>query len=220
MIAKLFTVTLELLVTPLLVLSAIVLLGVYTVSQPTVFAFIYEQISVHEGGVQRDGVLIAKAMRGSESFELVNKRLEAGRMGPREIYHFDDVRNKLRASSLLMLGFFLCVLISSMAARIRWTRVIVSSITWYLTLAVASVVWVSISFRSFFRTLHWWIFQDNTWMLPKGCYSLQLYPYLVWQVLGAVVLSGTLLILIVPLIYNSILRRRLKSRSREELESY
>ena len=53
---------------------------------------------------------------------------------------------------------------------------------------ITLAIWGLVAWRHMFRTLHWWIFQDDSWILPKGCASLILFPYSVWQMVGAVVI--------------------------------
>jgi len=50
-----------------------------------------------------------------------------------------------------------------------------------LLFALIAGVWGVYDWRNMFHTLHWWIFQNDSWKLPNRCYSLQLYPYPVWK---------------------------------------
>lgn len=182
---------------PISVQCALLLLGVYLVSQPAVFDFIYDQAVDFEGERYEDGIAVARALSGEDSFELVSQRLNGGTMGPREIYHFEDVREKLRMASLLLGGSVLILGLIIWKVPVHWMRVMKASVLIYVITGLIAAVWAVMNFRSFFRTLHWWVFQDDTWILPNSCYSLKLYPYAVWKWLGGLILGGSFIALLV-----------------------
>ncbi|MFK7910517.1 MAG: DUF1461 domain-containing protein [Akkermansiaceae bacterium] len=169
--------------------------GVLVVAQPTVFKSIYGYAMSAKPEMLDDGLLIAEELSGTQPYTEINKNLSGGRLGKREIYHFEDIRKKLLTAKVVAVVSLVGMLLVGVACSARWKRVATWSLIWFVSIIIASAVWAVYSFRHFFRTLHWWVFQDDSWILPKGCYSLRLYPYAVWQVSG-VVLAGVVLILL------------------------
>lgn len=181
---------------PLLLLLFLLLAGATMVAQPMIFKGLYSYSMKDQPTLIGDGMKIAEGLSGNRSYEKINKTLSNGSIGEREIYHFEDIRKKLRTARALAVASCVALLMIGVACAARWLRVVRMSLLWFGSIAVVATVWSVIHFRHFFRSLHWWIFQDDTWILPHGCYSLKLYPYAVWQTIGAVVLIGVLLLLL------------------------
>lgn len=191
-----FRLFVEGLLCPLLLLLCLLTAGVAIVAQPAVFKVIYSYSMKDQPMLVEDGMKIAKGLSGHRPYSKINKTLSRGSIGEREIYHFEDIRKKIRTARAVSLVSCVGLLMVGVACAARWWRVLRMSLIWFGSSAVVATVWAMIHFRHFFRSLHWWIFQDDTWILPKGCYSLKLYPYAVWQTAGAVVLIGLLFLLV------------------------
>ena len=160
------------------------------VSTPPIWEAIYD-MAVPEGGKikpewREDAKQISRAFWGDKNYTEVNQELGSIRLGKKETDHFTDVRD------LIHLLFF--PLVIGLATLAAWRWGFQQPIRWYWSLLYMSLfgitlaIWGLVAWRHMFRTLHWWIFQDDSWILPKGCASLILFPYSVWQMVGAVVI--------------------------------
>jgi uncharacterized membrane protein len=141
-----------------------------------------------------DSTRISNALWSRESYENVARKLEGYVIGKKEQRHFEDVRKLLHKALGISLGLSLVLWMAR--KRIRWFTVWKMALIYLIAQAITSGIWVSISWRHMFRTLHWWVFQDDSWILPNKCYSLFLFPHAVWQLSGALVLTGMLMIIL------------------------
>lgn len=149
-----------------------------------------------------DSRKISAGLWSGESYATINKGLKAYFLVPVEQKHYEDVRALLRRA--LVLSAVLLAILLFARKRVEWREVWTWAMALYLALAAAFSIWSVISFRHLFRTLHWWIFQDNSWIMPKGSYSLFLYPHAVWKVAGAFVIVGCFLSLLGGLLISRI----------------
>ena len=149
---------------------------------------------------QQDGMRISDAYWQKKSYEDVNKSLNFPVLKEKEIRHFEDVRQIIRNMfyPLIIGGILLTIWVVFLKKKIAWGMVLLQ----FAALGGCLATWGVINWRHMFRTLHWWIFQNDSWILPKGCYSLRLFPYAVWQT-AAIYLFATLTCLLVALFITS-----------------
>lgn len=193
----------------LAVLSATILI----VSTPPVWAPIYQSVMnenlekkypAFSDKVIEDAVTISDGLWSNKSYQEINQSLHFKVLKKKEMAHFEDVRSLLR---LLIYPLSAGVLLLFI-----WSFILKNKIRWYLSLIYclslcgSLSLWGLINWRHMFRTLHWWIFQNDSWILPKKSYSLTLYPYSVWQTAAVVVVSLVFFIL-VTLAIRSFVRR-------------
>lgn len=186
---------------PLLLQICILCALCVLVSLPPVWHPIYrvtmaEKLSRFEKGhlYARDSAMISDGLWSEESYGAIAGKLKGYMLGEKEQRHFEDVRKLLRKT----LGLAICLSLALWIARKRfhWPTVWKQALILFIGEAVVSGVWVSISWRHMFKTLHWWIFQNDSWILPNKCYSLFLYPHAVWQALGLIVFMGMLAVIL------------------------
>lgn len=138
----------------------------------------------------KDEKQISRALWSREGYAAVSERLVAYHLETKEIEHYEDVRNLLHGALALAVG--IAILLVVLRKRIHWQRAWLGSFALALILAAANGIWMAIAWRHWFRTLHWWIFQDDSWILPDESYTLFLYQHAVWKVAGGGVVGGTL----------------------------
>ena len=149
--------------------------------------------------------------------ELNFTKYRGNALGAKEIEHFEDVRAMVRSLRYpAIIGLLFLALWRWLAKRpIQWHF----SLLYLVLIGGTLAVWGAIAWRNMFRTLHWWIFQDDSWILPKGCYTLKLFPYAVWQLASIVVLSALtlciVLLLVAPL-YRFLKRKKLRQQNTSE----
>jgi len=197
-------------------LAVITFLSAYAIlaSTPFIWEPIYDY-SMPEGGKlkpewREDAKTISRAFWNNESYTDINeafkKTSQRYTLHKKEIIHYEEVRDIIHFLFIpFTIGFFTLIIWRwAMKKPIRWR--------WslgYVTLGGAALaIWGTLAWRNMFRTLHWWIFQDDSWILPKNCYSLKLYPYAVWQTVGAVVLGALFLSLMILAILEFIASRK------------
>lgn len=174
-------------------LSAIILI----VSTALVWEPIYD-LALPEGGKlkpesREDAKEISRAYWTGKSYSDINKGFHFVRMRDKEVAHFEDVR--------ALIHFLFIPLGVGLITLAIWKWGLKKRIPWFWSLIYMSffgaimAIWGVLAWRHMFQTLHWWIFQDDSWILPKGCYSLHLFPYAVWQTVGTVVLGSLFLLL-------------------------
>ena len=190
------------------VFSAILLL----LSTPLIWGYIYKssttsptkEITSIQLSFQQDGMKISNAYWQNKSYKEVNKSLNFPVLKEKEIRHFEDVRNIIR-------GMFY-PLITGVLILLTWVLFFKEKISWGMVLLQFGVLggclatWGIVNWRHMFRTLHWWVFQNDSWILPKGCYSLRLFPYAVWQT-AAMYLFATAAFILITLFATSVLFR-------------
>ena len=181
---------------PWLLILFMLTAGIVTVSQPFVFKILYGYSMKDRPMLVEDGLKIAGGLSGAKAYTKINKTLVRGRIGKREIDHFEDIRNKIGMARGVALLSSISLLLLGVACAARWGFVFRMSLVWFISTGVVATIWATINFRHFFRSLHWWIFQDDSWILPDNCYSLMLYPYAVWKTVGAAMMVGVFLLLV------------------------
>jgi hypothetical protein len=181
---------------PWLLLFFLLTAGVVSLAQPPVFKVIYEYSMKGRPALVEDGLKIATGLSGQKSFSKINRTLERGRIGVREIDHYEDIRNKIRISRGFAILSLIAVVLIGVACSTQWKLVVRVALVWFVSVAILSTIWAVIDFRHFFRSLHWWVFQDDSWILPDNCYSLILYPYAVWQAVGATLMMAIFFLLV------------------------
>lgn len=129
--------------------------------------------------LKKDAFTISKAFWNTSTYEDLNQDFRYRKLGKKEVSHFEDVRTIIRS--------LIYPLIVGALILLCWHRLLRRNIYWHWSLLQLVVlggifaIWGSIHWRHMFHTLHWWIFQNDSWILPKGCYSLILFPYAIWQ---------------------------------------
>lgn len=180
----------------LLVLSAAVLF----IASPAVWQWYYQAPEKLGDHGYHDGVKIARHLWDSTPYTEVSAQLKGGRLGPREITHYEDLQVKFsQLTQLFWLSALLAlpVLFFKNTRRFLWL-----SLSWLAGIITIGAVWALCDWRHFFHTLHWWIFQNDSWKLPWGCYSLQLYPYPVWKGACVVVVGFSLALYLVFFLFS------------------
>ena len=190
-------------------LLALLLLNFILLASPSIFSGIYDTLGFKESYSVHSHRIVSTLWQPESDFADLPR---IGRLfHPKEVKHYEDVRTILQRC-LILLGVTTALLL----IQIRW-------IPWRLTLwyttgtfiaiALSLVIWGLIDWKHLFTTLHWWLFQNDSWRLPKGCISLILYPYKVWQTTGAIFLISLLAQLLLPLGIHSLYKRmRFKSQ--------
>lgn len=194
-----FRLFVDIIVCPLLLLFFLLTAGIVILAQPVIFKPIYEYSMKDRPMLVEDGLKIAEGLTEEKAFTKINKTLTRGKIGKREIYHFEDIRNKIATARGLAIVSSIIMVLLGVACSAQWRFVIKMTLIWFATVAVLATIWAILDFRHFFRSLHWWVFQDDSWILPDNCYSLVLYPYPVWQALGATLVTGLLMLLLLSI---------------------
>ena len=171
--------------------SALILL----ISTPIVWEPLY-QIAIPsetEEVYRSDAKLISQAFWNQSTYHEVNASLQGDQLSQREIDHFEDVRNLVHFFFIpLCAGLFLLVAWKCFTKRaIQWH----ASLVYFIILGGALATWGALAWRHMFRTLHWWIFQNDSWILSSKSYTLKLYPYSVWQT-ASIAVMGILFLLL------------------------
>ncbi|MGJ8672128.1 DUF1461 domain-containing protein [Rubritalea sp.] len=171
----------------------VMLLGgsLLVVASPVLWSEVYEAPSTVGQYAQEDGELIAAHLWTDRSYDDVSSELQGGRLVQREVVHYEDLQEKFSHLKLVVL-FSALITFASFAFKER-NRIVIASVSWLVGIAAVGGIWSMYNWRGMFRALHWWIFQDDSWILPWRCYSLRLYPYSVWKeaMVWMVVLSLT-----------------------------
>lgn len=160
-----------------------------------------------------DAVRISGGLWQNKSYSTIASELKGYRFNSKEQHHFEDVRRLLR-KALTISGTLLLMLLL-LRTRIFWRTVWSYALLWYAVEAVIFGIWITISWRNMFRTLHWWIFQNDSWILPNNSYSLFLYPYPVWKMAGIFVFVSFLLILLVGFTLSRLLQNHRLAKPRD-----
>ncbi len=187
-------------------LSALILL----ISTPIVWEPLYEVAIPSDMPeiYKNDANSISQAFWQTTSFDEVNTSLRGGQLAPKETHHFEDVRG--------LIHFFIIPLCAGLFIITIWKLLIKRAVQWHISLVYllilggALAIWGALAWRHMFRTLHWWIFQNDSWILHSKSYTLKLYPYSVWQT-ASIVIMATLFLLLCILSVLSI-RQLLKQR--------
>lgn len=188
-------------VVPLLLHICMLCMLCVLVTLPPVWHSIYrvtmgETLSRFEHGrlYLKDSALISDGLWSKESYGVIAGKLKGARIGEKEQKHFEDVRKLLRTALYLSVG--LSMVLWMARKHIHWPTVWSHALFLFIGEALVSIIWIGISWRHMFRTLHWWIFQNDSWILPNKSYTLYLYPHAVWKALGTVVFSSLLVIIL------------------------
>lgn len=175
------------LVGPCAILVMVLAASVLFVASPVVWEAFYQAPEKLEEHGYSDGVKIAKHLWDSTPYREVSAELQGGRLGRREVAHYEDLQHKF---SQLLTVFYVSLLLALPVVFLpRIRRTLWLSLSWLAGICVVSFLWALYDWKHFFHTLHWWIFQNDSWKLPWGCYSLQLYPYPVWKGACVIVVS-------------------------------
>ena len=162
-----------------------------------------------------DSKRISEGRWSRDGYETINKSLKAYFLLPVEQKHYEDVRGLLHLA--LAVSLLLIAILWLAQKLVEWRGVWAWALGVYVALAATFGIWSMISFRHLFRTLHWWIFQDNSWIMPKGSYSLFLYPHAIWKVAVAFVMAGCFLSLLGGMVIARL--QHVRRQSRLKLES-
>lgn len=202
-------------------LMAVVLSGVLLISHPSVWNPMHQQVmgkdfkerqKLSDNVVEilfADAEKIAGGLWNETPYTEISKSLQFKRMNDKEIYHYQDVR-ELLGTAKWVTGIALLVAIFGFF-YVGWRKVWNASIASFVLLGVIAGVWMLIYWRGLFRALHWVIFQDDSWILPSGSYSLGLFPHRVWQTAGGMIAAYVLIILLVGVVIQVLVKKRLKT---------
>lgn len=141
-----------------------------------------------------DALRISDGLWQNKSYSTISSELKGYWFNSKEKHHYEDVRRLLRRA--LMISGTLLLLLLLLQSRIIWRTVWSYALLWYGVEAVIFGTWITISWNNMFKTLHWWIFQNDSWILPNRSYSLFLYPHPVWKMAGIFVFVSFLMILL------------------------
>ena len=198
------------LLSPLALLTAVLGSALLLTASPLIWPKLYTapaDVSIH---AQEDGETIAKNLWTTTPYKEVSRSLKGRRLINDEIHHYDDLQIKFRELKNLV------IITSLIAAIALYSRkrlpVTYLSLAWLVLLSLIGTLWALIAWRHFFQTLHWWIFQDDSWLLPWGCYSLDIFPYLVWKK-SMVFMVGYSLLVYICIIASS---QRIQSRKKRK----
>ncbi len=186
-IKKFVRVVFEAILAPLCILLTVLVGSILLIGSPLVWKLVYDAPSKLPASAQRDGEFIATNLWTEMSYTEVSERLEGRKLHIREIRHYEDLQKKFT-----QLGVILVVLLAVLLLMIRYprlNRILWLSLAWLAILSMLGTAWALHDWKDFFRTLHWWAFQDASWKVPKGCYSTQLYPYIIWKKAALITLS-------------------------------
>lgn len=173
-----------------LLFFAILLFWIIFFALPPLWDFIYK-VSMGTKGDLGDSGQIIRALWSGRSLIDVSAQLNSGKLEMKEIVHYRDIRHGLYVGLLaltLVSAYFL-----SFARVISWRRVFRWAVFFCFFLAASGTTWALIDWSHFFRTLHWWVFHDNSWILPLDSTTLALFPYAVWQWIFIFVAAATAL---------------------------
>ena len=154
-----------------------------------------------------DAEKISGALWTDTSYTDISKSLKYKRMNEKEIYHYEDVRELLTTAKWLSAVALMMTLMGF--HTVGWRKVWNASLASFLLLGAIAGVWMLIYWRGLFRALHWLVFQDDSWILPTGSYSLGLFPHKVWQTAGNMIAAYIFIILAVGLAIQ-VIRRKTK----------
>ncbi len=149
---------------------------------------------------------IVGGLWSDESYASISSRLKFMPLCEKEIHHYEDVRRLLGTAkvsavvSLLLafVGFYL----------VGWRKVWNAAFASFILLGLIAGVWMWIHWRSLFRALHWMIFQDSSWILPRNCYSMALFPHKVWQLAGGIIALSVFIVLALGLLVQAIQKHK------------
>jgi len=161
----------------LLVIGSSVLL----VASPPVWGLVYEAPESAPIYAQQDAELIALNLWTEKSYEKVSDELKGGQLITKEVDHYEDLQVKFEQLVWLVILSAIFVVIVFCQQKKSASKVIGLSLAWLLVIGLLGWGWSLYNWRQMFRTLHWWIFQDDSWILPWSSYSLKLFPYYVWK---------------------------------------
>ncbi len=187
-------------VIPLLLHIAVLCLLCVLLSLPPVWNTLYsvtmhsELLSDKRGSLYvKDASIISDALWESTDFKEVSRKLDGYWLGEREQRHFEDVRRLLRRALIVAVGLILALFL--LRKLFRWRTVWSYAVIFCVVEVLLFGVWSMVAWRGMFRTLHWWIFQNDSWILPNNSYTLYLFSHEVWKVAGLSVSSSFLTII-------------------------
>jgi len=201
-------------------LIAVVLSGVLLISHPTVWNPMHQQVMGKDFKERQklddrvveilfaDAEKIAGGLWNETPYTEISKGLKFKRMNKKEIYHYQDVRELLGTAKWTAGVALLIALFGFIYAG--WRKVWNASIASFILLGVIAGVWMAIYWRGLFRALHWVIFQDDSWILPSGSYSLGLFPHRVWQTAGGMIAAYVFIILAAGLLIQLLRKKSLR----------
>lgn len=149
----------------------------------------------HGSAYMDDALLISAGLWKNESYAELSEKLKAWVLNTKEQRHFEDVRRLLRRAMIVVAS--LVPVLFFLRKRIQWRTVWSYALLFYAVEAAIVGIWSAIAWRHMFRTFHWWIFQNDSWILPTGSYSLFLFQHSVWKMAGTYVFLAFLVILLI-----------------------
>jgi hypothetical protein len=156
---------------------------------PPVFGGIYRAVGVSTH--PRDATTVVRWLASADRERSLNLALTEGQVGPKELHHYSDVRRLFRWFPRLALGA--AVGLALVLASGQASRRLLAAAQWRgfwvyagLIMVLGGLAWWD--WKLFFAWLHHPFFGDTSWRLPKGSYSLQLFPTSFWRVVTAGVL--------------------------------
>jgi uncharacterized membrane protein len=177
------------------VLLALVM-TVWILSVPAVFDVYYSLLNVSPH--RQDASRIVKWLSSTQRERTLNLALIEGQLGPKELKHYSDVRRVF--GSLPGVVAALALLTAVLLAITRSSLQVLTAAQWrgfclWLLLLVSLGGLALWDWTTFFAWAHQPLFGDRSWRLPKGAYSLTLFPASFWRTLTAAVLGSPALLL-------------------------
>ncbi len=132
-----------------------------------------------------DAENISGGLWNETPYQEITDDLKFRRLNAKEVSHYEDVRElmnlaKIVTASCLGLALFGFIIVG-------WRNVLRAGFASFVLLGVIFGTWMLINWHSLFKSLHWIVFQDASWKLPNGSYSLGLFPHEMWQFTGGMI---------------------------------
>jgi len=171
-------------------------LAVWLLTCPTFFRLYYPALRVSPHA--RDATTVVHWLSSSYRTRSLNLALQEAKMGPQELQHYSDVRSVFRWLPRVAGGLALLIALLVLGFRSLRGRLLSAHycglILWLICLlSVGGLAWWN--WAAFFAWVHHPLFGDRSWRLPRGSYSLVLFPASFWRMMAATVLLAPALLL-------------------------
>lgn len=194
----------------LALLLSVVLGATLLISYPTVWnplhRYVMEETYIEQNTtgeklelVFTDSENISGGLWNEKPYQDIADELKFRRFNAKEVSHYEDVRDLMELAKTVALVAFGLAIVGF--AVVGWRNVWRASFASVMLLGTVLGIWMLINWHSLFKSLHWVVFQNASWKLPNGSYSLGLYPHKMWQfaggaiatIVGIVMITGFLL---------------------------
>ena len=164
-------------------------LALCLLTAPAVFGWYYR--SLHVSAHDRDAEAVVRWLSSTYRQRSLALAVSEGKLQPKELRHYADVREVFRYFPRLAAGFGLLSVLLLVAGRPGWPFLAAAQwrgfLCWIaLVLALGGLaLW---DWQLFFAWLHHPFFGDESWRLSDDAYSLQLFPMKFWRIATGFVL--------------------------------